>query len=367
MTTARDLILYVDDEEQALKYFRMAFTKDYEVMTAASAEEGLALIRQQSDRLALVISDQRMPGMTGAELLAVARELAPRAMRVLTTAYSDLDAAVAAVNQGWVYAYVHKPWRLDELRLLIIRVLGVHHLLRERDELLAEKLATVQDLLLVDRLRGLALTAGGAAAGGARPFAAALSWWRERIRLGAPAPLAGRDGWLSALSSTRELAGLGRTVGQWTNAHRRGPVVAGDLATTAALVAAEAGATCTAGGAPLPLTADHGYLAAGLGALCACLRTAAGLSGDAVHVAVTCEAVRALTITVSRSGSTAPTSALDLDCQGMQAWLALFDQGAVISGTWAQHTGTWRVAFPEVTTSDTGLEVLIDALASQER
>ncbi len=367
MTIARDLILYVDDEEQALKYFRMAFTKDYEVMTAASAEDGLALIRQQSDRLSLVISDQRMPGMCGAELLAAAREIAPRAMRVLTTAYSDLDAAVAAVNQGWVYAYVHKPWRLDELRLLITRVLGVHHLLRERDELLAEKLATVQDLLLVDRLRGLALAAGGAAAGGARPFAAAVNWWRERTRLGAPAPLAGRDGWLSALSSTRELAELGRTVGLWTNAQRRGPVVAGDLVATAATAAADAGATFTAGGGALPLTADHGYLAAGLHAFCACLRTAAGLTGAAVQLAVASESVRALTVTVSRSGSTATTTAADLDRHGMQAWLALYDQGAVITGTWAEHTGTWRVAFPENTATDTGLDALIDALAAQER
>jgi len=107
-------ILFVDDEPFILQSLAMLFELDYEVFTASSGEEALKLIKQHDFKA--IISDQRMPGMHGVELLKEAKQLAPHAMRILLTGYSDLDAVINSVNVGEIFRYVNKPWKSDRLK-----------------------------------------------------------------------------------------------------------------------------------------------------------------------------------------------------------------------------------------------------------
>src|SRR5215216_2726360 len=97
------IILYVDDEEKSLKYFVRAFEDQFRILTAANAQDGLRLLEANKDDIGLLMTDQRMPGEKGIWLLEKARQLRPRIIRILATAYSDMDAAVAAVNSGAIY------------------------------------------------------------------------------------------------------------------------------------------------------------------------------------------------------------------------------------------------------------------------
>jgi two-component system probable response regulator PhcQ len=167
-------VLYIDDEELALKYFRLDYSGEYEVFTAASGAEGLELLRREADRIGIILSDQKMPGMQGAEVLAAVREEFPSKVRILVTAYSDLQSAIAAVNQGHIYQYVSKPWEKDDLVILLRRAADYYHVLAERNELLALKMSTLQRLICGDRLKWLLLLEPGAN-GSADAFRGALS------------------------------------------------------------------------------------------------------------------------------------------------------------------------------------------------
>ncbi|MFW8601421.1 response regulator [Desulfobacterota bacterium M19] len=110
------VILFVDDEENILKSLaRLFIDEDYEVHTATSGREGLDLINNGL-RPAVIISDQRMPEMNGAEFLHRVRELLPDSIRLVLTGYADIKSAVEAINQGGVYRYILKPWDDEELR-----------------------------------------------------------------------------------------------------------------------------------------------------------------------------------------------------------------------------------------------------------
>ena len=122
MTTP--VLLVVDDDPQVLaavrRDLRARYRDHYTVLSAASGEEALAAVRElksRGDSLAMVISDQRMPGMPGTELLARSREVYPLARRVLLTAYSDIDAAITAINEAHLDHYLSKPWDPPEERL----------------------------------------------------------------------------------------------------------------------------------------------------------------------------------------------------------------------------------------------------------
>lgn len=154
-------ILYVDDESQALKYFKKAMEKDFEVFTATGAGEGQSILEQSGDRIGILICDQRMPGEKGTELLARTRQERPGIVRILTTAYSDLESAIEAVNTGAIYKYVVKPWDLRDLRGLLLRAMDFFLVQRQRDLLLREKLATLQGMVINDRIRGMAVLAAG--------------------------------------------------------------------------------------------------------------------------------------------------------------------------------------------------------------
>jgi signal transduction histidine kinase/ActR/RegA family two-component response regulator len=129
-------VLYVDDEPENLRVFELGMRRRFSVLTAGSAEEGLRLVREQP--VALVLSDHRMPGMSGVEFLSQVRRLDPRTIRILVTAYGDVSTLTDAINDGSIYRYVPKPWNPEEMRLTVQRGIEVYALDRERDELVRE-------------------------------------------------------------------------------------------------------------------------------------------------------------------------------------------------------------------------------------
>ena len=126
-------ILYVDDEEQSLKYFSRAFGDKFKILSAANASEGYRLLEQHRDEIALLITDQRMPGEKGVAFLQRASQLHPKAIRILTTAYSDVDVAIEAVNSAAIYKYVTKPWDIPELETILKQACEFFTVQRERD------------------------------------------------------------------------------------------------------------------------------------------------------------------------------------------------------------------------------------------
>ena len=136
----RHIILCVDDEPSILSSLKRDLRgEDYEVITAASGEEALDLL--QNDEFSLVISDQRMPSMTGVELLQKVRELYPDTVKILLTGHLEIETAVAAINKGEVYRYLLKPWEKDELLMTVkqgIEKFDMVRLIREQRDRLAE-------------------------------------------------------------------------------------------------------------------------------------------------------------------------------------------------------------------------------------
>src|ERR1041385_1866733 len=157
----RFAILYVDDEEKSLKNFTRAFSDQFRILTAPNAHEGLKLLEAHKDEIGLLMTDQRMPGEKGVWLLERARQLRPRMIRILATAYSDMDAAIAAVNTGAIYKYVTKPWDPPQLEQTLKRGLEFFLVQGERDQLLREKLSVLHNMMIADRIVSLGLLAAG--------------------------------------------------------------------------------------------------------------------------------------------------------------------------------------------------------------
>ncbi|UXY50266.1 response regulator [Pseudomonas tohonis] len=106
-------VMFVDDEERILRSLALQFRRDYEVLT--ESDPLCALERLAREPVHIVVSDQRMPQMSGAELLTQVREMAPDCLRILLTGYSDLDTAVEALNSGGIFRYLTKPWDPQEM------------------------------------------------------------------------------------------------------------------------------------------------------------------------------------------------------------------------------------------------------------
>ena len=108
-------ILCVDDEENILKSLKRLFRREpFQVLTATSGKEGLDII-QNTGNIALILSDQRMPEMSGSVFLEAAKSLVPDVPRIILTGYADLQAASDAINQGGAYRILAKPWDDQEL------------------------------------------------------------------------------------------------------------------------------------------------------------------------------------------------------------------------------------------------------------
>jgi putative nucleotidyltransferase with HDIG domain len=117
-------LLLVDDEESITKALQRLFRKEgYETHTALSGQEGLEVLKEAKEPFSLIISDQRMPGMTGAQFLEKAKKIFPNAKRILLTGYSDMDAIVDAINKGEIHRYLAKPWNDDDLLIQTRQIL----------------------------------------------------------------------------------------------------------------------------------------------------------------------------------------------------------------------------------------------------
>ncbi len=154
-------ILYVDDEEQSLTNFTRAFGDQFRILTATTAQQGLKLLEEHADEIGLLMTDQRMPGEKGVWLLERARQFRPHVIRLLVTAYADMDAAIAAVNTGAIYKYVSKPWDPPQLEQTLKRGLEFFMVQAERDQLLREKMSVLHNMLIADRIVSLGLLAAG--------------------------------------------------------------------------------------------------------------------------------------------------------------------------------------------------------------
>jgi response regulator RpfG family c-di-GMP phosphodiesterase len=123
-------ILFVDDEENVLRSLKRLFmSEDYTVLTALSGPDGLAVLKEVE--VPVIVSDQRMPVMTGAEFLEKSRELSPDSVRIILTGYADVEAAIGAINRGGAYRYVSKPWNDNELLLVIKDAFDKYRLVKE--------------------------------------------------------------------------------------------------------------------------------------------------------------------------------------------------------------------------------------------
>jgi len=129
-------ILYVDDEEDNLTVFYSSFRRDYDIHLAKSGKEGLEIM--QKHEIHLIITDQRMPEMTGIEFLETIIPNYPHCIRMILTGFSDVEAIIQAINKGRVYRYITKPWNKEELRQTMNNALETFELKQNNRNLLEE-------------------------------------------------------------------------------------------------------------------------------------------------------------------------------------------------------------------------------------
>lgn len=154
-------ILYVDDEEKSLKGFSRAFEDEFRIYTATNAQDGARLLAEKPGEIAVLMTDQRMPGEKGTWLLERARETSPATLRILVTAYTEFKDAVEAINDGGIYHYVNKPWDPAQLEGILKRAMEFFLTQRERDQLMKEKMEALRNLMVADRLVSLGMLAAG--------------------------------------------------------------------------------------------------------------------------------------------------------------------------------------------------------------
>jgi signal transduction histidine kinase len=154
-------ILFVDDEKLACEVFKAQFSDQFTIYTATSGMEALEIVDHQE--IAVVISDQRMPEMTGNVLLARVREAKPDTVRMIITAYADIEAAIDAINNGEVYRYVGKPYDETELRNILQQGIERYFLIKERERLTAEKIESMRKIARANRLSAVGTLAAGVA------------------------------------------------------------------------------------------------------------------------------------------------------------------------------------------------------------
>ncbi len=130
-------ILVVDDEEAILETMMFTFQDEYEVYTSTDAREALKILDDKAP-VAVVLTDQRMPNMTGVEFVTKVCERHPETVRMILTGFADMDAIIQAINDGHVYAYITKPWEPEELKQVMRRAVEHHELTLENMRLVSE-------------------------------------------------------------------------------------------------------------------------------------------------------------------------------------------------------------------------------------
>src|SRR3954470_72330 len=140
MAIHKKCLLVIDDEPNVCDSVHDLLRREFRVLKAHSAEEGYRIM--QEEEVHIVMSDQRMPQITGVELLARVKSKYPQAVRMLFTGYADLESIIAAINQGHIYGFLKKPWQPEELEGAVRQAAQEYERLteaaREREQLLSE-------------------------------------------------------------------------------------------------------------------------------------------------------------------------------------------------------------------------------------
>jgi DNA-binding NarL/FixJ family response regulator len=132
----KDCILYVDDDAENLRTFAFLFKNKYCICTASTGLEALEYFK--THKVKVILSDQRMPGMTGVELLEQVHNNYPDTIRILVSAYSDIEAVINSINKGCVYRYIHKPWIVKELEAIIDNAVRLYDIEMDRKDLIKQ-------------------------------------------------------------------------------------------------------------------------------------------------------------------------------------------------------------------------------------
>lgn len=133
------ILLFVDDEPLIRKYFERGFGDHFNVKTAGSSDEARAILDAHGSRVGVLITDQRMPGGDGVALLRETKSDHPHIVRLLTTAYADVDEAIDAVNEGEIWRYITKPWDMPDLHTVLASAVDVYRTDAYEQALLAER------------------------------------------------------------------------------------------------------------------------------------------------------------------------------------------------------------------------------------
>ena len=149
---SRPKVLVVDDEAEVLNSVHDLLRIDYQVLMCQNGSEALNHLRAAPD-ISVLLTDQRMPGMSGVEVLRQARMIRPETTRLLFTAFADIHAVIDSINQGHVFRYITKPWEPEELESVIRQAVERHDLVVERDQLIAELKTSNAKLQETDRLK----------------------------------------------------------------------------------------------------------------------------------------------------------------------------------------------------------------------
>lgn len=152
MGVKRPTLLVVDDEPEMLRTVHDLLRLEYRVITCTRGADALEVL-EATGPVHVIMSDQRMPGMTGVEVLRRAKQVRPEVTRLLFTAYADVHAVVDAINQGSVFRYLTKPWEPAELEAVVRQAVEQHDLIVENARLMAELKASNQRLAETNRLK----------------------------------------------------------------------------------------------------------------------------------------------------------------------------------------------------------------------
>jgi response regulator RpfG family c-di-GMP phosphodiesterase len=133
METKNINVLYIDDELDNLTSFRATFRRNFNISTVDSADAAIPVLEKET--IHVILSDQRMPKMTGIEFFEKIQTLFPDPIRILMTGYTDINAVIDAINRGQVYKYLSKPWNEEDVKIFVEKAYEVFRLRKENLEL----------------------------------------------------------------------------------------------------------------------------------------------------------------------------------------------------------------------------------------
>ena len=156
-------VLFVDDEEKTRKAFSRLFQDEFKILLAGDGAEGFEIFQERKDEIGVIVTDQKMPRETGVQFLAKVAEIDEDVVRILSTAYAELDAAVSGVNEGGIYRYVTKPWDVPELEITLRRAMELFTLRKRQASQDVSGSLDIDQLVTGTRLTDLAMSQAAAA------------------------------------------------------------------------------------------------------------------------------------------------------------------------------------------------------------